>query len=303
MHRMTSDNRIALKDQSTSTQIFINEIHRVIRDHNYLPAAGSPITLDKAQQHHSETEWSGELYEQSDVQAQMSLLAAIQDLSLATEDVGHRPAAFIVLVRGSIEAAASANFLTSASIATVTERARRGLNEMLYAAFQQWLALYQYGESAEAASKLARMNQWLAKAAQYTDLGQITRAHENAKKKDAPYAGDKRPTLSAMIDDLFPTGDNRRFGRWLYSALSAPAHSSAHGFAIAGAQKLLPDGTQTVDQEAELSHDRAARFAITGLSAVDTAAKSVFTRYGWPLADLERKSKDAYSSWLSAVDQ
>jgi hypothetical protein len=301
MRHMTTDNRTALKDQSASTQIFINEIRRVIRDHNYLPAAGSPITVDKAQKYHSEPDWSGELYEQSDVQAQMSLLAAIQDISLATEDVGHRPAAFIVLLRGSIEAAASANFLTSASITTVAERARRGFNEMLYATFQQWLALHQYGETAEAAVKLTQMNQWLAKAAQHADLGQLTRAHEN-NRKEAPYAGDKRPTLSAMIDDLFPTGDNRRFGRWLYSALSAPAHSSAHGFAIAGAQKLLPDGTQAVDQEVELSHDRVARFAITGLSAVDTATRSVFKRYGWPQNDLDGKLRDAYSSWLSVVD-
>jgi hypothetical protein len=303
MRRMTSDNRIALKDQSTSTQVFLNYIERAIRRHNYLPVAGSPITLDRAQKHHFETEWSGELYEQSDVQAQMSLLAAIQDLSLATEDVGHRPAAFIVLLRGSIEAAASANFLTSANITTVAERARRGLNEMLYAAFQQWLTLHQFGESAQAAGKLETMNKWLAKAAKYTDLGQITKAHENPKRQDAPYAGDKRPTLTAMIDGLFSTGDNKRFARLLYSVLSAPAHSSAHGFAITGAQKLLPDGTQTVDQEAELSGDRTARFTITGLSAVDTAAKSVFARYGWPLDDLEEKLKDAYSNWLLVVDQ
>jgi hypothetical protein len=303
MLRMTSDNRIDLKKQSIATQEFLNLILTVIRNHNYLPTENSPIALDKAKKYHFQPDWSGELYEQSDVQAQMSMLAAIQDLSLATEDIGHRPAAFLILLRGSIEAAASANFLTSASIATVAERARRGLNEMLYGAFQQWLALDQYGESADAANKLAQINKWLATAAQYQDLGSLSREHERARNPSAPHAGDKRPTLSRMIDDLFPTEDGRRFGRWLYSALSAPAHNSAHGFAIAGAQRLLPDGAQTVDQEAELSHDRVARFSVTGVSAIDTAVKSLFTRYGWPLEDIEKESQKVYLAWLSLIDQ
>lgn len=299
---MVSDNRTALKNQINSSQIYADEIGSIIRAHNYQPVPGSPINLDKVQHHHYEVEWRGELFEQSDVQAQMTLLAAIQNISLSTEDAGHRPAAFLALLRASMEASASANFLTSAAITSVAERARRGLNEMLYATFQQWFALDNYGEAAAAASKLATINTWLSKAAQYSDLGQITRSHEQSRPR-APYAGSQRPTISAMIDSLFPTGDSRRFGRWLYSALSAPAHHSAHGFAIAGAQALLPDGSQTINQEAELTHDRAARFMITGLSAVDTATRSVFTRYGWSSSNLQSMLEDAYSSWLSLVNQ
>ena len=298
---MTSNNKIALKKQVDSSMLFMGAIREAMHDRNYLPAEGSPASLDNAHPHYAEAEWSGALHEQSDVQAQMSLLASIQHLSLAIEDAGCQPAAFIVLVRASLEAAASSNFLSSASITSVSEGARRGLNEMLHGAFQQWRALDQYGEVADAATKLTTINQWLYKASSYPDLGQINRAHER-RSPAAPHAGDQRPTISSMIDDLFPTGDGKRFGRWLYSAVSAPAHSSAHGFAIAGAQILLPDGSQTIDQEAELAHDRVARFAVTGLSAVSTAAKSVFARYGWPWSDLESKLRHACSDWLEIIE-
>jgi hypothetical protein len=88
----------------------------------------------------------------------------------------------------------------------------------------------------------------------------------------------------------------------LHSAVSAPAHSSAHGFAIAGAQRLAPDGTQTVDQEARLADDRVARFVLAGLSAIDTAAKSVFARNGWPLRNIEELLRKSYSDWLEIIN-
>jgi hypothetical protein len=298
---MFSNKPADLNRQIRSSVLFLDAVVGIIRDHAYLPADGSPATRDHARAHYNRAIWQGELHEQSDVQAQMSFLASIQDLSLALEDAGRRPAAFIVLVRASLEAAASANFLTSASIGSVGERARRGLNEMLSGCYQQWRALDQYGQSADAAVKLITMNQWLDTASSYPELGLITRAHEN-RRPAAPYVGDPRPTISSLIDDLFPTGDGRRFGRWLYSTVSAPAHSLAHGFAIAGAQRLAPDGTQTVDQGAELAHDRVARFAFTGLSAIDTAAESLFARYGWPLMDTEEPLRKSYSDWLEIID-
>lgn len=172
---------------------------------------------------------------------------------------------------------------------------------MLNGCYQQWRALDQYGESADAAAKLTTMNHWLDAASSYPELGRITRAHEH-RRQSAPYVGDQRPTISSLIDDLFPTGDGRRFGRWLYSAVSAPAHGSAHGFAISGAQRLAPHGAQTVYQEAKLSDDRVARFVLTGLSAIDTAAKSVFARYGWPLRNMEELLRKAYSDWLAIID-
>jgi hypothetical protein len=278
----------------------MDKVREAMRDQKYLPAAGSPASLDNSQAHYSDSLWSGELHEQSDVQAQVSLLASIQDLSLAIEDAGRRPAAFIVLVRATLEAAASAYFLTSPGIRSVAERARRGLNEMLNGCYQQWRALDQYGDPA-AATKLITMNQWLAKASSYPELGQISRAHERSRPA-APYVGTQRPTISSMIDGLFPTGDGRRFGRWLYSAVSAPAHSAANGFAITGVQRLLPDGTQTVEHEVELSSDRVARFALTGLSAINTSAASVFARYGWPWSDAEQELKNTYSDWLEIIN-
>jgi hypothetical protein len=262
-----------LNKQIQSSKLFMDLLVGIMREHSYLPVEGSPASEDNAQAHYREAIWQGELHEQSDVQAQMSLLASIQDLSLAVEDSGRRPSAFIVLLRASLEAASLANFLTSASIDSVAERARRGLNEMLDGCYQQWKALDQYEQSADAAAKLTTMNKWLEVASSYHELGRITRAHER-RRHGAPYVGDQRPTISSLIDDLFFTGDDRRFGRWLYSAVSAPAHSSAHGFAISGGQRLAPDGTQTVDQEAHLAEDRVARFAITGLSAIATAVKA-----------------------------
>jgi hypothetical protein len=298
---MISKKPCDLNEQIRSSMLFMDTLVEIMREHSYLPTDGSPARQENAQPHYKEPIWQGELHEQSDVQAQMSLLASIQELSLAVEDAGHRSAAFIVLVRASLEAAASANFLTSASIRSVAERARRGLNEMLSGCYQQWRALDKYGESADAAAKLITMNQWLDKAGSYPELGQITRAHER-RRHGAPYVGDPRPSISSLIDDLFLTGDGRRFGRWLYSAVSAPAHSSAHGFAIAGAQRLAPDGTQTVDQEAKLTDDRVARFVLTGLSAIDTAAKSVFVRYGWPLRNMEELLRKSYSDWLEVIN-
>lgn len=297
---MISKEPAALNKQIRSSMRFMDAVVRVMREHAYLFTDGSPASQDNAQPHYGEPIWQGELHEQSDVQAQMSLLASIQNLSLAIEDAGRRPAAFIVLVRASLEAAASANFLASSGIDSVAERARRGLNEMLSGCYQQWRALDEYGESAGAAAKLATMNHWLEAASSYPELGPITRAHERGRHA-APYVGDPRPTISSLIDNLFPTGDGKRFGRWLYSAVSAPAHSSAHGFAIAGAQRLAPDGTQTIDQEAQLSDDRVARFVITGLSGIDAAAKSVFARYGWPLRNIEELLRKSYSDWREAV--
>lgn len=289
-----------LSSQTGVSQIYIDEIGKVARSHNYQAISGSDVELDKMQRHHYESAWQGELFEQSDVQAQMALLAATQSLSLSADDVGHRPAAFLALLRAAIEGAASSYFLTATTITSVAERARRGLNEMLYGAFQQRLALDNYGETAEAAKKLTTINDWLNLAGQYPDLGQITRAHEQGRPA-APFVGSRRPTISASIDELFPTGDGRRFGRWLYSALSAPAHHGAHGFAIAGAQALLPDGSQTVNLEAELDHDRTARFMLTGITAVNKAVTSVFTRYGWDLSRLESMFEDALSEWAALV--
>jgi hypothetical protein len=288
-------------EQITSSKLFLETLRRVMREHNYLPAAQSPAEIEIAQQLYSERQWQGSLHEQSDSQGQMALLASIQHFSVAIEDYGRRPAAFIVLIRAALEAAGSAHFLTAQSIETSAERARRGLNEMLFGAFQQWQALDQYGQSSDAAGKLATINQWLTLASAYPELGPITRAHEARRRPAAPHAGPRRPTITALLDDLFPTEDEKRFGRWLYAAVSAPAHSSPHGYAIAGAQTLLPDGTQRIKQDARLPIDRVGRYAISGLSAVSTAAKSVFARYGWRYLSAEDALRAAYEAWLAVL--
>jgi len=289
-----------LTKQINSSRGLLDAIREVMREFYYKAAPGSPVSADGAQPHYRETIWQGELLEQSDVQAQMSLLASLQHMSLALQDEGRRPAAFIVLLRAALEAVASASFLTSPDI-SIPERARRGLNEMLHAAFQQWKTLEDYGLHAEAAVKLQTLNSWLATAAGYSELGQINRAHERSRPK-APYVGADRPTIASMIDYLFPTGDNRRFGRWLYSVVSAPAHARPHGFAITGGLKLLPDGRQAIDQEAQLTDDSVTRFAITVISAIFTATKSVFTRYGWPIENIEEMTNDVFSHWVEVLD-
>jgi hypothetical protein len=290
-----------LAKQRKATCLFLEAIRGVMRDNNYKPVSHSPASIDATQGCYSEMAWSGELHEQSDVQAQMALLASIQHLSLANEDAGRRPAAFLVLLRAALEASASAHFLSSPDIGSVTERARRGLNEMLSGCYYQWRALDQYGQCDDAAVKLELMNEWLDKAGSYPDLGSVTRAHEGSHPK-APYVGDRKPTISALIDALFPSEDGSRFGRWLYAAVSAPSHTEAHGFAIAGAQVLHPDGSQTVNQEAQLSADRVARFTITCLAAIYRAMTSLFTRYGWPWDDIEARCNTALAAWQELLE-
>jgi len=292
---MCQENLRHLAEQRRATHLFLGAIRSVMRDNNYKPDSDSPLSINATQTYYSEMAWSGELHEQSDVQAQMALLASIQHMSLATEDAGRRPPAFLVLVRAALEASASAHFLSSPDIGSVAERARRGLNEMLSACYYQWRALDQYGQSDDAAVKLELMNEWLDRVSSYPDLGPVTRAHER-RRPNAPYVGDQKPTISALIDGLFPSEDGRRFGRWLYAAVSAPSHTEAHGFAIAGAQVLHPDGSQTVNQEAQLSADRVARFTITCLTAVYRAMTSVFTRYGWSWDDIETKCNTALAA-------
>jgi hypothetical protein len=287
-------------EQITSSKLFLETLRRVMREHDYLPAGGSAAEAETSQQHYSEPQWQGSLHEQSDSQGQLALLASIQNFTVAVEDYGRRPAAFIVLIRAALEAAGSAHFLTSQSIKTSAERARRGLNEMLFGAFQQWQALDQYGHARDAAGKLATINQWLALAPAYPELGPVTRSHE-AKRPAAPHAGPQRPTISALLDDLFPSEDEHRFGRWFYATLSAPAHSSPHGYAIAGAQDLLSDGTQRISHEAQLPMDRVGRYAISGLSAINTAAQSVFTRYGWRYPCAEDALRAANDGWIAAL--
>jgi len=298
---MCSESLRHLAKQRRATHLFLGAIRGVMRNNNYKPNGDSPLSNDATQSYYCEVAWSGELHEQSDVQAQMALLASIQHISLAADDAGRRSAAFLVLARAALEASASAHFLSAPEIGSVAERARRGLNEMLSACYYQWRALDQYGQSDGAAAKLELMNEWLDRASSYPDLGPVTRAHERRYPK-APYVGDQKPTNSALIDGLFPSGDGRRFGRWLYAAVSAPSHTEAHGFAIAGAQVLHPDGTQTVNQEAQLSADRVARFTITCLTAVYRAMTSLFTRYGWPRDEIEIKCNTALAAWQELLE-
>src|ERR1700733_3505853 len=171
---MTPDTPLGIQKQSSLR--FVEAIRIEMRNYGYMPASGSPVQADHLRPRHNEALWSGELYEQSDAQAQLSLLSSIQNISLAIMDSGRHPAAFVVLLRAALEAAASACFLTSSDIASIAERSRRGLNEMLYGCFQQWKALNDYGEAAAASDKLATLNQWLSKASSYSDLGRITRA-------------------------------------------------------------------------------------------------------------------------------
>jgi hypothetical protein len=293
---MCSKNLRHLAKQRRATHLFLGAIRCVMRNSNYKPSSNSPLNNDTLRSYYSQMAWSGELHEQSDVQAQMALLSSIQHMSLAVEDAGRRPVAFLVLVRAALEASASAHFLSSPNIDSVAERARRGLNEMLSGCYHQWRALDQYGQSNDAAAKLELMNEWLDRASSYPSLGPVTRAHERRSPK-APYVGDQRPTISSLIDDLFPSEDGRRFGRMLYATVSAPSHTEAHGFAIAGAQVLHPDGTQTVNQEAQMSADRVARFAITCLTAIYHAMTSLFTRYGWPWDEIETRCNTALAAW------
>jgi hypothetical protein len=298
---MRQENQHYLAKQREANHLFLEAIRSVMRDNNYRANSDSPLSIDANQAHYCEAAWSGELHEQSDVQAQMALLASIQHMSLATEDAGRRPAAFLVLVRAALEASASAHFLSSPDIHSVAERARRGLNEMLSGCYYQWRALDQYGQSDDAAIKLELMNEWLGKVSSYPDLGPVTRAHEG-RRPSVPHVGDQKPTISALIDALFPSEDGRRIGRWLYAAVSAPSHAEAHGFAIAGAQLLHPDGSQTVNQEAQLSADRVARFTIPCLAAIYRAMTSLFTRYGWPWGDIETKCDTALAAWQELLE-
>ena len=192
---MCQENLRHLAKQRRATHLFLGAIRSVMRDNNYKPDSDSPEYRCHLVTYYSEMAWSGELHEQSDVQAQMALLASIQHMSLATEDAGRRPPAFLVLVRAALEASASAHFLSSPDIGSVAERARRGLNEMLSACYYQWRALDQYGQSDDAAVKLELMNEWLDRVSSYPELGPVTRAHER-RRPNAPYVGDQKPTIS-----------------------------------------------------------------------------------------------------------
>ena len=79
---------------------------------------------------------------------------------------------------------------------------------MLSACYYQWRALDQYDQSDDAAVKLELMNKWLERVDSYPDLGPVTRAHER-RRPNAPYVGDQKPTISALIDGLFPSEDGR----------------------------------------------------------------------------------------------
>lgn len=87
---MISKKPAKLNKQFRSSTLFMDTVVGIMREHAYLPTDGSPASQDNAQLHYNEAIWQGELHEQSDVQAQMSLLASIQDLSLAVEDAGRR---------------------------------------------------------------------------------------------------------------------------------------------------------------------------------------------------------------------
>jgi hypothetical protein len=294
-----SDKISNLNKYAESSMSFINAIRTVMQTYGYGPAEGSPASVDDAEPHYSEIVWQGPLHKQCDVHAQMSLLASIQYASLAIEDAGRRPAAFMVLVRAAFEAAASAHFLTSPKIGSITERARRGVNELLYGWFQDWKTVNDYYGYAEAENTLQHIDKILDKTSAYPELGQIRRVHEHRRPR-APYIGDERPTISSMIDDLFPTG--KRFGRYLYSAVSSTAHSQPFGFILTGEQKVLPGGTIGLDQEVKLPLDKVASFVIAVLSAIWTAETSVFARYGWAFKDDADKANQAFNDCLEMLN-
>jgi hypothetical protein len=85
---MCQENLRHLAKQRRATHLFLGAIRSAMRDNNYKPDSDSPLSIDATQTYYSEMAWSGELHEQSDVQAQMALLTSIQHMSLGLLELG-----------------------------------------------------------------------------------------------------------------------------------------------------------------------------------------------------------------------
>jgi len=169
----------------------------------------------------------------------------------------------------------------------------------LYGFFQQWRALHGYEEADAAQEKLDAIERILAAAAGFPVLGAVHRAHQQARPS-APYLGTARPTISQVIDEILPASDGRRFGAWVYAAMSAPAHAAAHGFAMSGSL-VIQGEEQVLSPDAVLTPERFAMHLLPVVQAVIEAGGSVAARYAWPWADAAEAGSGALASWIDVA--
>lgn len=275
-----------------------NVITRTVDANGRRPSPGSKAHAEWAEGLYGDPAWSDSPAESLDIQSVLSLSAAVDHALGLADLMGRRQAASLTVSRGGLEAAAWARWLAAPEV-LVAERVRRQVNEVLYGVFEQARALVAYGDVTEAEDDRARLDRILTRASRHPEWGVPIEADTKWRKE--AYIGTRRPSVMNLIDLLLKPDDGARFGSHVYRVSSAVAHTSPHGFLIAGSVRPSADGGYQVFDSNPWAQDRWATLHLPAVAGLFNAALVVFARLEWETASLKETARGALGRWMEAA--
>lgn len=284
----------AIKDLAQESRRLSGVVEELVRGHHARPAPDSRAAAEVSDRSTGSDLWDLEPVPTCDRQAVLLLRSASDHLSLLSYALLHHHASAMTLSRGCLEAAGKAAYTGDPSL-DVAERTRRWFNELLLGVHEQAHGLAGYGYPEEAAAKRKWIAEALAAARNIAGWGEVV---EPKNAYTAPYVGEPRPKISALIDALLEVPDGRRFGRAVYQVNSAVAHANAHGLSIAGLVTVDADGVARYPADPLTASQIVVRHLPT-LGGFYTASLRVANRMGWDEAPLRQAAKRALQRWES----